>query len=235
MESLIASLPAWVQALQPEVLARLLLATVLGGAIGLERELSGKPAGLRTNILICVGAVLFTEASLRVAQDFAFGAWVRADPGRIAYGIVTGIGFIGAGTILVLRGTVIGLTSAATLWVVAAIGLTVGLRAYVTAIGATVLVLLTLYVLARVERRFSARFSEETLQKLRVVYEPGSEAPAAVDRLFRERGLDVVLAGFERDRAGESVSWGLHCSLAQRHALIQRLSELPGIRSVRVD
>ncbi|MFO7586685.1 MAG: MgtC/SapB family protein [Gemmatimonadota bacterium] len=235
MESLIASLPSWLQALEPEVLGRLLLATVLGGSIGFERELSGKPAGLRTNILICVGATLFTEASLRVAAEFATNDWIRADPGRIAYGIVTGIGFIGAGTILVLRGTVIGLTSAATLWVVAAIGLTVGLRDYATAIGGTVLVLLTLAVLARIERRFSAKFSEVTLQKLRVAFDPGSDAADAVERLLRERGLDVVLAGFDREHGSASVSWGLRCALAERHELIERLSELPGIRSVRVD
>lgn len=235
MESLIASLPSWLQALEPAVLGRLLLATLLGGSIGLERELSGKPAGLRTNMLICVGAALFTEASITVARDFATHEWIRADPGRIAYGIVTGIGFIGAGTILVMRGTVIGLTSAATLWVVAAIGLTVGLRAYVTAIGCTVLVLLTLALLARLERRFSARFSEVTLQKMKVTYEPGSDGAAAVERTLRERRLDVVLAGFEREHGAASVSWGLHCSLAERHELIERLSELPGIRSVRVD
>ena len=90
------------------------LATLFGGAIGLERELGGKPAGLRTNILICIGSVLYTKLSITMASG-------NSDPTRVAAQIVTGVGFIGAGTILHARGAVVGLTSAATIWVVAAI------------------------------------------------------------------------------------------------------------------
>jgi uncharacterized membrane protein YhiD involved in acid resistance len=137
MESFLEQLPAWIEAFRFPVLGRLALATALGALVGLERELAGKPAGLRTNILICVGATLLTEASLGIATvGFATHELVRSDPGRIAAQIVSGIGFIGAGTILVARGSVLGLTTAATLWVVAAIGITVGIGAYVEAIGA---------------------------------------------------------------------------------------------------
>src|SRR6185436_12577462 len=133
-----------VEQLRLELLVQLLLALVLGGAVGLERELKGKPAGLRTNMLICVGATLFTVLSYRMGAGIG-------DPGRVAAQILTGVGFIGAGTILHMRGAVTGLTSAATIWVVAAIGLAVGSGAYVEALGATLLIMLVLAGLGPLE------------------------------------------------------------------------------------
>src|SRR3989442_10568858 len=121
--------PGLVRDLRLELLLQFVLAVVLGGAIGLERELKGKPAGLRTNILISIGATLFTVLSIRMAAE-------RGDPGRVAAQILAGVGFIGAGTILHTRGAVTGLTSAATIWVVAAIGMALGTKAYVEAEGA---------------------------------------------------------------------------------------------------
>jgi putative Mg2+ transporter-C (MgtC) family protein len=120
-----------------EVFTRLLVAALLGAMIGLERELTGKEAGLRTMILICVGAALFTEMSQ------VLGA-VGGDPTRIASNIVTGVGFLGAGTILHQGATVKGMTTAATIWVAAAVGMAAGAGDYVRATGTTVLVLLIL-------------------------------------------------------------------------------------------
>src|SRR2546425_3676314 len=120
-----------------ELFLQLCLATLFGGAIGLERELGGKPAGLRTNILICIGSVLYTKLSFTMAAG-------NADPTRIAAQIVTGVGFIGAGTILHARGAVVGLTSAATIWVVAAIGVALGATFYSEAAVTTLLVLVVL-------------------------------------------------------------------------------------------
>ena len=120
-----------------EMVLRLLLATFLGGAIGLQRELSGKEAGLRTNMLICLGSALFTVLSVL--------AFPGGDPSRLAAGVITGIGFIGAGVILHRTGgTVIGLTSAATIWSVAAIGIAAGAGKYIIAVAATVLALVIL-------------------------------------------------------------------------------------------
>ena len=120
-----------------EMVLRLLLATFLGGAIGLQRELSGKEAGLRTNMLICLGSALFTVLSVL--------AFPGGDPSRLAAGVITGIGFIGAGVILHRTGgTVIGLTSAATIWSVAAIGIASGAGKYIIAVAATVLALVIL-------------------------------------------------------------------------------------------
>ena len=136
------------------VLARLALAVVLGGLIGLERETEGKPAGMRTHALVCLGSALFMLISIRSPEFFPGAKTV--DPGRIAAGVVTGIGFLGAGTILRASGSVKGLTTAASIWAVAAIGLAVGVGYYITAVVATALALGVLHLpegIARLLRR----------------------------------------------------------------------------------
>lgn len=140
--------------LRIDLLLKLSLAVVLGGIIGIERELSGKPAGLRTNILICVGSALLMDLSTRVGV--VDGARI-GDPARIAAQVVSGIGFLGAGTIMQARGAVLGLTTAATIWVVAAIGLTLGAGAYLEATGATAIVAFVLFGLGRVEMKLLGR------------------------------------------------------------------------------
>ena len=123
-----------------EMVLRLLLATALGAIIGYQRERAGKPAGLRTHILICAGAALFTIASL-----YGFGA--GADPARVAAGIVAGIGFLGAGAIIRREeGVVAGLTTAATIWAVAAIGLAAGAGLYIISAVTTAVVLVVLFL-----------------------------------------------------------------------------------------
>jgi putative Mg2+ transporter-C (MgtC) family protein len=122
-----------------EMVLRLLLAAALGAIIGYQRERAGKTAGLRTNILICIGAALFTVAS------YTFGN--AADPSRIAAGVVAGIGFLGAGAILRTgEGYVAGLTTAATIWAVAGIGLAAGAGLYLIAAVTTALVLIVLFL-----------------------------------------------------------------------------------------
>ena len=131
-----------------EIVFRLLLTTVLSGLIGIEREYHRKPAGLRTNVMVGLGSALFTLASIRAADLFPDAA---VDPTRIAAQIVSGIGFLGIGTILFEkdRTSVLGLTTAATLWVVAGVGVSVGFGLYVEAIVATLLVFFTFMVLSR--------------------------------------------------------------------------------------
>jgi putative Mg2+ transporter-C (MgtC) family protein len=145
-------------ALKLVLLLKLLLATVLGGAIGLEREIAGKPAGLRTNILICVGAALFMHLSIYVAEiGYSPDGHPYGDTTRIAAQIVSGIGFLGAGAILHAHGAVVGLTTAATIWVVAAVGAAVGAGAYVEGVGTSVLIILVLVGLRPFERRLLLR------------------------------------------------------------------------------
>lgn len=131
-------------------LLNLVVAAVLGGIIGLERQLRHKPAGLRTNMFICFGAAMFTLLSKQIAG-------VPADQARIAAQIIPGIGFIGAGSILHARGSVTGLTTAATLFVVASVGMASGAGLYITAIFATFLMFVALDVLGRLEGKFSLK------------------------------------------------------------------------------
>src|SRR5438067_3427012 len=170
-----------VEVLRLALVAQVGLATVLGGAIGLERELGGKPAGLRTNILICIGSVLYTHLSIAMVGG-------GADPTRVAGQIVTGVGFIGAGTILHARGAVVGLTSAATIWVVAAIGVALGAGHYPEALGATLLVILVLRGLGRVEAIISR---QSTRSHLTVHARPEPAALEDLEALVRRTGLDV--------------------------------------------
>ena len=127
---------------------RLVVATILGGIIGLERQLRHKPAGLRTNLFICFGAAMFTVLSDQLAGSLG------GDHTRVAAQIIPGIGFIGAGSILHSRGSVVGLTTAATIFVVASVGMAAGGGLYITAVFATGVILIALAVLGRLERRF---------------------------------------------------------------------------------
>ena len=176
-----------------DLLGALLLASVLGGAIGLERELSGKPAGFRTNLLICVGATLLTEMSVAIGNMAVNPA--NSDPGRIAAQIVSGIGFLGAGTIIQAKGSVIGLTTAATLWVVSAIGIAVGAGQFVEAIGTTVLVLVALLLLGKVEARL---IHAKRAQGLVVQTIPDIEAVIAVEAVLDKHDLKHRMLDIER-------------------------------------
>ena len=138
-------------------LARLVVAAILGGIIGLERQLRHKPAGLRTNMFICFGAAMFTVLSRQLAGT-------EADSARIAAQIIPGIGFIGAGSILHSRGSVTGLTTAATLFVVASVGMAVGGGLYLTACFATAIILIALALLGRLERTYALRTALTTYE-----------------------------------------------------------------------
>ena len=130
---------------------RLLVAMLLGGLVGMERQTRGRAAGLRTNILVCLGSAAIIVAFQKLSLEFSMGAEsaIRMDPARAAAGVITGIGFLGAGTIVKSKDFVRGLTTAASIWVVSAIGVTVGLGEYVIAVVSTLLVLTALYVLHR--------------------------------------------------------------------------------------
>jgi putative Mg2+ transporter-C (MgtC) family protein len=133
-----------------DVMIRLLWAALLGAALGLEREYRQKPAGLRTNILIALGSALFTVLSLKIGA-------AGATPDRIVAQVVTGIGFLGGGAILRNQSTVHGMTTAATIWVNAAVGLAAGAGEFAIAATATVITLVVLVLLPPIERYFEQR------------------------------------------------------------------------------
>jgi putative Mg2+ transporter-C (MgtC) family protein len=220
--------PAWVDTLRLGLLGRLLLATALGGLIGLERELAGKPAGLRTNILICVGAALLMHISGVVATGAAVGP---ADPGRIAAQVVSGIGFIGAGTILVERGSIVGLTTAATLWVVAAIGLAVGAELYVAAVGATLLVALTLFILGWVEDYL---FVRRTAVHVELVLDPDDDLLDRIANMLRSHRVKVLPEKVQKESARYRVDYELRGQPGRRDAALNALAAYEGVRKITV-
>jgi putative Mg2+ transporter-C (MgtC) family protein len=186
-----------------ESLLRLALAAVLGGLIGVERELREREAGLRTHLLVALGSALFT-----IVGAYGFNAFlntgasvVRADPTRIAAQIVTGIGFLGAGAIIRQGLSVRGLTTAATLWVVAAVGLAAGAGYYSVAVITTALVLIALYPLRIMAYKVISRFQPEDGHLL--VSLPAGEPPGRiideVERFgARISSLDVTQEGDRR-------------------------------------
>ena len=168
-------------------ISRLVLAAILGGIIGLEREVKHRPAGLRTNIFICFGAALFTVLSRALAAE-------PSDYTRIAAQIIPGIGFIGAGSILHTRGLTSGLTTAATLFVVASVGMATGGGLYVTAVFATVVVLITLFALGHLERTFNLKTLLNTYEVTGVSLE---EISLEVNRILehKHRIMQNVVSG----------------------------------------
>lgn len=139
---------------EAEIIIRLLLAAMLGGSIGFERESTNRPAGFRTHILVCTGAALVMVTSEYLVRKYTIAA---ADPSRLGAQVISGIGFLGAGTIIRDGFNVRGLTTAASLWTVSCVGIAVGSGFYVGAIAATILIFLTLITLKKAERRFAKR------------------------------------------------------------------------------
>lgn len=184
-----------------EIMTRLVLAMVLGGAIGLERELRDRAAGFRTHILVCVGAATFTVASVYGLDPFigdSATTTVRLDPGRIAAQVVSGIGFLGAGAIIRHGMSVRGLTTAASLWAVAAVGLATGLGLYPLAIAAATLVIVSLYVFRFVEHHviypkmrnvvdLRVRFDQRGFGPLPTLVERMDEAHVVVQKMSVEK------------------------------------------------
>jgi len=198
---------------------RLLIATGLGGLIGLQRELSGKPAGLRTNMLICLGAALVTHVSLALPARLGIG-----DPARIAAQIITGIGFLGAGTIMRSRHAVHGLTSAATIWVVAAVGLAVGAGFERQAALAAVLIILALAGLGKVEARL---LGQGTITASLIVDNAAADPEELMERLGVRRELSRKWTHLGNGRARLSVAWrGIEGDAAR---LVGTVAAIPGV------
>ena len=216
-----------------EVLLRLALAAVLGAAIGLERELREREAGLRTHLLVSLGSALFTIVSAYGFHSFlASGASVvRADPTRIAAQIVTGIGFLGAGAIIRQGLSVRGLTTAATLWVVAAIGLASGAGYYSAAVATTVLVIVSLWPLRIAAHRIFLRFRPDR-ERLLVDLAPGRSA-APVLAAVEEAGGQIESLSVTGDDERRSVALEVDLPEEARLATTSAVSELEGVRGIR--
>lgn len=212
----------------PEALLRLALSFLLGAVLGLERETHDRPAGLRTFILVSTGSTLLMIVSIGLRDLYPGSAGV--DPGRIAAQVVTGIGFLGAGTIIHEGHIIRGLTTAAGLWVVSAIGLAVGAGFYLTAAVTTALALLALTLLARVERSY---IGAKGYAQLKVVMADQPGQLGRVGSALGELGIDIRDVRLAH-RDGGLVEVELRVRPAGRDSLrqaVEALLGLPGVRS----
>src|SRR5215212_343099 len=224
------TIPYW------EVLLRLLLASLLCGAIGFERETRDQPAGFRTHILLGLGAALFTLVSAYGFEPFTRaalgGGGLQFDPTRIAAQIVAGVGFLGAGAIIRQGRDVRGLTTAASLWAVSAIGMAVGAGYLFGAIAATVLAMVTLYALRRFRSSIISPLRLDSAGLEFVLKEPQS-GPAGAIEVLRTHGITIRRMDAEIDEV--HARYGLQVRIqppANAHAALAEISSLPEVERV---
>lgn len=231
------NLPDLILGLEAEALIQVALAVILGGTLGMERELRGRPAGLRTMILVCLGSTLIMIVSSKLPglhHTDLDAAVVRVDPGRIAAGIVTGVGFLGAGVIIKLGDLVRGVTTAATIWFVAAIGIVLGQGFYALSIVATLTALVVLWLFGLLEKvlRSSVYRTVEVS-----VGTSGSEAFAAhAAKLFGEQEMRVMEVGVaENVNDGQTeLRFRIRTNRPElSHAVVRQLAAENGVHLVR--
>ncbi len=218
-----------------ESLLRLALAAVLGGLIGVEREIREREAGLRTHLLVALGSALFTIVSAYGFHAFLASGQsvVRADPTRIAAQIVTGIGFLGAGAIIRQGLSIRGLTTAATLWVVAAIGLAAGAGYYSAAVITTALVLVSLWPLRILAFRMLHRFRPED-GRLLVELPAGVSPGGVIDEVERSGArIEMIEVSQEGDRRRLQLDVELPREEGGSAALVARIADVEDVAEVR--
>jgi len=218
-----------------ELLARVLIGTALGALIGWERDIHGRPAGLRTHLIVALASSTFMVVSTHFIyfQHYTTGDHVSVDPSRIAASIVMGIGFLGGGAILRTGLSVQGLTTAAGLWLVAAIGMAAGSGMYVIAVVATAIGLVALSVL----RRFEHKDGDVLQRRISLVLGAGAPSVTTIINALGDNGAFVTPAEYEKqiDGGQVSVSFEARFPAAARESIIEVLEAQPGVRRVRVE
>ncbi|HEV7351479.1 MgtC/SapB family protein [Telluribacter sp.] len=186
-----------------EIAARLLLAALLGGIVGLERERKDWAAGLRTHMMVCVGATLAMLVSTFGFSDGLGHDNVELDPSRIASGVISGIGFLGAGTIMFLRNQEVrGLTTASGLWAVAAVGLATGSGMYFAAVLTTVIAVFILWVMQYIQEKFLKKYQDQTIKILTSTH---SDSLAIAKRIMENEKIEILNLSVEKENEDSAV------------------------------
>ena len=207
---------------------KLVIAACLGGIIGWERERRGRPAGLRTHILVCVGVTLMMVVSEHIFErykTYTADSIIRVDPARIAAQVVVCIGFLGAGTILRLGTTVRGLTTAASLWVVAGIGLAVGSSCYVPALLTSVIALISLLLLPFFERNVK----RDKYKTLKLCIAGCDTQLTPVLEILRQNSMDMQHYEFERDLVKNEVVYNINVRYKDELLITKASDEIAGV------
>jgi putative Mg2+ transporter-C (MgtC) family protein len=219
------------------ILVKLILASILGGLIGLEREIHGRPAGFRTHLLVSLGSCLFVLTSIhfyRLYGNFTGTGPIGTDPARIAAQVVTGIGFLGAGAIIREKASIRGLTTAACLWVAAALGMAVGGGMFVTAAAVTALGLVSLLLLKKVENRLK----RDTYAAITVWSSDLEGQMTRIEKVMADSQLDIMKVSIEKNTESREACFEFEVKFSAREAawaLIDRITALNGIKKVRLD
>lgn len=216
-----------------EIILRLLLGTLLGGIIGFERQTHGRPAGFRTQLLVCVACVLIMIISESYyAQSSMHPEYARVDPTRIAAGAMTGVGFLGAGVILKTGVSIQGLTTAACIWIVSAIGLAIGAGQYVAGVTGFVITFLSLWML----RILEGKIPRLTYKYITLVTDEFGDEEALVS-IFKSEGLEVNKMDYELEVPKKEKTYIFTVSTkdgASMKGLIETISGLKFIRRLEI-
>ncbi len=212
-----------------EIIVKLLLGTLLGGIIGLERQKHGRPAGVRTHLLVCMASVIIMIVSDEYYRRSQLNpAFIRIDPARIAAGAITGVGFLGAGVIIKSGFTIQGLTTAACLWVVSAIGLAVGSGLYVLSFTGFVITFFTLWTLRRAETKIS-----QLRYKTLTITTGESDSLTTITKTIKEADIDVGNIDYEMDREKNEFTYHITFSYSDRGAIDQVKKSLIDMSTIK--
>ena len=218
------------------LIVRILVAAGLSAVIGFEREFHGRPAGLRTHVLVGIGAALVMAGGEAVLQLVAARAGVQIDPGRIAAGVITGIGFLGAGTIIRVGDWIRGLTTAASIWYVAALGIAAGQGLYVLALGGTAIGVAVLTLLDRVEDIIPSKIYHGL--SLDVTPAKRVAVQCAIVDLFRRERIRVQLRGWASTGSAGTITLRFvirHRGSIDISELGSQIESLPGVTSLTLE
>lgn len=220
-----------------EMISRLLLASFLGGLVGLEREIHGRPAGFRTHLLVSLGACLFVLSSIefyKLYGNFSGVGPVGVDPGRVAAQVVAGIGFLGAGAIIREKASIRGLTTAACLWVAAAIGIAAGIGLYTLSTLVTVIAVANLLLLKKVENLLK----RDTYITVKLWCDDLEGVMPRMAEVFSRCEMEVVKSSIERDIVKKEIFYEFDVRSRTRDPkcpLVDMVAAMPGVRRIRLD
>ncbi len=217
-----------------EITLKLLLSAFLGGLIGLERELHARAAGLRTHILVAAGSTLIMMVSnymFLLYQDQSANSIVRLDPARIAAMTITGIGFLGAGTIIQSKEIVRGLTTAACLWIIAAVGLAVGCGFYLPAITTCIVALVALYLLHYLEG-----FLKKDWYRRVSITTDGSVNFTSIEKVLADNNINILKVGLDVNLPSQESTYQIDIKMKKNLAdftLVHELAKITGLKRVQ--
>ena len=213
-----------------QIIIRILMALIIGGLIGYERELQNRAAGLRTHILVCLGATIISLLQIEMSNKAIEIIYsneklyevIKIDYGRLGAQVITGVGFIGAGAIIHNRGNIKGLTTAATLWVVACLGLTIGMGGYFISIFSTIIIFIILVFLKRIEDKF---ISKNTMEKIKLEYFKEGEIESEIEKFLERKKIKIKKIEYNCNNDNGNKVYALYIIIKPKKVRIEKVLE----------